>query len=295
MITVGKAFDAHREAVVLDARQHPEDPKVPMYLKFLEEAQLFDFSGLKNELITISDMKFEDLDDSLSVELPASYFPSGLPFSSNFVLTEDSKKHYKSVLVEEWQPDLLAGGVFIDGVMIAFSLFLEDAAPLTKHTCTISYNVPHFSFFRRNADLKKFAEDLTRDILFVFSVFEKLTEYYFAQVVDGGSKPFYIKPSKTAKAHQVAGKPIFIFLSQKKYKTQRELDDVASRYPRYKIMHSFPVRGHWRRLQDPRKCGKDRQGNYNQLGFTWVKECIKGAGELIKRPYVVLPGGKTEK
>ncbi len=40
MITVGKVFDMHRESVVQDARQHPEDPLVPAYLEFLEEEKL---------------------------------------------------------------------------------------------------------------------------------------------------------------------------------------------------------------------------------------------------------------
>jgi hypothetical protein len=48
--------------------------------------------------------------------------------------------------------------------------------------------------------------------------------------------------------------------------------------------HSWECIGHWR------KCfaiGKDRDGEYNQIGKTWVNPCVKGKGELVKKIRVV--------
>lgn len=45
--------------------------------------------------------------------------------------------------------------------------------------------------------------------------------------------------------------------------------------------HKWEVRGHWRSIGD--KIGKDRNGNYNRKGFTWVKNHVKGDGELVKK------------
>jgi L-fucose mutarotase/ribose pyranase (RbsD/FucU family) len=44
-----------------------------------------------------------------------------------------------------------------------------------------------------------------------------------------------------------------------------------------KVSCKFMVRGHWRKLQDSDKLGKDRAGIYNTVGYTWITEHIKGA------------------
>jgi hypothetical protein len=43
--------------------------------------------------------------------------------------------------------------------------------------------------------------------------------------------------------------------------------------------HRFEVRGHWRKIDDA-SIGKNRAGEYNKLGFTWVNEHEKGPKEL---------------
>lgn len=48
--------------------------------------------------------------------------------------------------------------------------------------------------------------------------------------------------------------------------------------------HSWECVGHWRKLNG---IGKDRNGEYNQMGRTWVLPHIKGDGELIKKTRVV--------
>ena len=43
-----------------------------------------------------------------------------------------------------------------------------------------------------------------------------------------------------------------------------------------KVSCKFMVRGHWRKLQEDSKLGKDRAGVYNTAGYTWITEHIKG-------------------
>jgi hypothetical protein len=43
--------------------------------------------------------------------------------------------------------------------------------------------------------------------------------------------------------------------------------------------HIWEVRAHWRSI--PEKLGHDREGNYGVAGFTWVKNHIRGEGELV--------------
>ncbi len=43
--------------------------------------------------------------------------------------------------------------------------------------------------------------------------------------------------------------------------------------------YRFTVRGHWRKLENDDKVGKDREGNYTVQGFTWITDFIKGEKE----------------
>ncbi len=48
--------------------------------------------------------------------------------------------------------------------------------------------------------------------------------------------------------------------------------------------HAWEVVGHWRVCGT---IGKDRNGEYNQIGRTWVNPCTKGSGELVKKIRVI--------
>lgn len=74
-------------------------------------------------------------------------------------------------------------------------------------------------------------------------------------------------------------KPIeVIYLSEKKY--IKEFESVALNGRSVDWKHSWEVMGHWRSIDG---IGKDRNGEYNQNGRTWINPCVKGKGELIKK------------
>lgn len=51
---------------------------------------------------------------------------------------------------------------------------------------------------------------------------------------------------------------------------------------------SWSCCGHWRKLKEGTETvGKDRNGNRNIKGMTWVKECVKGSGETINSIRVI--------
>lgn len=54
--------------------------------------------------------------------------------------------------------------------------------------------------------------------------------------------------------------------------------------------HRFEVRGHWRKFPG---IGKDRQGSYSVVGFTWIDSYVKGSEELplIKKQRIVQDDG----
>jgi hypothetical protein len=74
-------------------------------------------------------------------------------------------------------------------------------------------------------------------------------------------------------------KVIYIGNSTVRHKTKGSRNYTPSKY-------SFNVRGHWRSI-NPNSVGKDREGNRCVAGMTWVTECSKGSGPLMKKSYLV--------
>ena len=80
-------------------------------------------------------------------------------------------------------------------------------------------------------------------------------------------------------------KPIYYVLDQKEETTKHKYHSIRA-IGKLEFNYSFKVRGHWRRISD-KTYGKDRNGNYNILGYTWVTEYVKGEGELVKKLRVI--------
>ena len=80
-------------------------------------------------------------------------------------------------------------------------------------------------------------------------------------------------------------KPIYYVLDKKEETTKHKYNSIRA-IGKLEFNHSFKVRGHYRKISD-KTYGKDRNGNYNILGYTWVTEYVKGEGELVKKLRVV--------
>lgn len=70
-------------------------------------------------------------------------------------------------------------------------------------------------------------------------------------------------------------------------KTVKTNADIAKRIIK-KPDFAYEVMGHWRRLFGKSNLGKNRQGEYCVIGRTWVKDHVRGQGELKKRTRLVV-------
>lgn len=80
-------------------------------------------------------------------------------------------------------------------------------------------------------------------------------------------------------------KPIYYVLDKKEEKEHNKYNRIKP-VGSITFSHAFKVRAHWRTI-DKKTYGKNRAGVYNVLGYTWVKEHIKGEGELVKKMRVL--------
>lgn len=80
-------------------------------------------------------------------------------------------------------------------------------------------------------------------------------------------------------------KPIYYILDKQEEQVKRAYNRIKP-IGSVTFDHSFKVRGHWRRI-DHNTLGKNRNNEYVCRGITWVKEHVRGEGELLKKVRVV--------
>jgi len=210
-----------------------------------------------------------------------AYFPTEdlcLPFQNNFVKLEENRYVY----VREYAPNILTGTLFVPNYIDKISLNIPFHIELGKETSVI---VSDFYV----EILKDRIERILKDVfVMVIATCRTLSELSSKAVaVDKPLHPnlceYYRRKRKpTIKVPQ---RPIYYVLGEKH-------ENVS---PKYNLIRNtrnleysfcFRVRGHWRHINEG-TLGKDRNGNYNVKGYTWVTEYTKGEGELAKRIRVV--------
>lgn len=82
-------------------------------------------------------------------------------------------------------------------------------------------------------------------------------------------------------------KPIYYVMDKKEGENKNSRSyKLIKPLGKLEYTYSFKVRGHWRRI-DPKSYGKNRNNEYVVKGYTFVKDYIKGEGELVKRVRVL--------
>ena len=206
-----------------------------------------------------------------------------LPFANNFIKCE---KEGSYIFVREYEPEFLTGSVytqykFLEGNLpFAIKLFEDkqvvistDLTPLLKTGSKVI--IDH---------IEEMAENLFVTIISALSVISNLSNK--TVLADTPSTPhteyYRRKHAETIKRYN---RPIYYVLDKKEETKKVKYNQIESR-GHLEFTHSFKVRGHWRRISE-KSYGKDRNGNYNILGYTWVTDYIKGNGELAQKLRVI--------
>lgn len=267
--------------------RHDEDKgkNFDMLQEIYANTEFFDISLYKHDLKELNDF-IRIGANNYKADFPIEDFC--LPFSNIFI--KESEQVY--VFIREYSPEIITGTVYT----IDLTQELEDARGTLVLRGTL--NVPFriftadiFPYIESNVTLPKgmnVENVLQTTIQTAIKVSEILNTLSRKSVtVDKPSNPdlceYYRRRRKpTIKVPQ---KPIYYVLGEKG-------EDTTPKYKHIKAMgqleysHAFHVRGHWRRINE-KTYGKDRNGVYNIVGYTWVTEYVKGEGELVKRLRVI--------
>ena len=222
--------------------------------------------------------QFAQLDEKTYMSIfPIENF--SLPFQNNFIKIEEDK----AIFLREYAPDIVTGTIYVINYLgkgntlnVPFTIRLRETEAVILSDFYVESLKARISTILENAFIMAIGNCLTLNELSKKAV-----------AVDKPSNPNFCEyyRRKRASAIKVPQRPIYYILGEKgeeisaKYKYIRTTGNLEYSF-------AFKVRGHWRHISTD-TLGKDRNGNYNVKGYTWVTEYTKGEGELAKRIRVI--------
>ena len=208
-----------------------------------------------------------------------------LPFQNNFIKCESVGSY---IFIREYEPNLLTGTMYVPSnkLFTGNVPFYIKNYPDTKQI-VIATDMEYFL----NTNIKvikdhaeQIAENLLITVISCLEVIGSLSDKAVVSDTPSTTKyEYYRRKHDTTIKKPV--KPIYYVLDKKEETTKNKYNSIRA-IGKLEFNHSFKVRGHWRKISD-KTYGKDRNGNYNILGYTWVTEYIKGEGELVKKLRVI--------
>ena len=230
--------------------------------------------------------KFQDLpiqqlpliDENYRILFPVENL--SLPFQNNFVKITDNQ----CIFLREYAPDILTGTLYtIDFLGKGNSLNMTFTIRVGEESAKLILD--YFPHPLSKGSIEILMKDTSEYIVGVVLTLNELSKK--AVAVNKPSNPNHCEyyRRKRKPTIKVPQRPIYYILGNKdedvepKYKSIRTTGNLEYSY-------CFRTRGHWRRINEG-TLGKDRNGNYNVKGYTWVTEYVKGKGELFKRVRII--------
>ena len=229
------------------------------------------------EVIGVSLQNFTNKDKAYMADFPVREFC--MPFQNVFIRVADNHFLY----LREYEPNIITGTLYTVN-------YLGEGNKLNvPFTIRITpfYSVILSDFYVPL--LKEKTERIIRD-MFIIAIGNCMTLNELSKksiVADKPSNPtlYEYYRRKRASTIKVPQRPIYYILGEKNENVSKNYSKIRAT-GNLEYSYCFSVRGHWRKIDD-KHYGKDRNGNYNVAGYTWVNEYTKGEGELAKRIRVI--------
>ena len=211
------------------------------------------------------------------------YADVSLPFQNSFLKLKENIFLY----LREYSPEIITGTMYMTNYMcevpeyanITGTINLPFTIRVKDGVISSNTNIPLIKEY-----MDTLIENVFKVVIQVCDVLNNLSHKSVA--VDKPVNTFFEYYRRKRKPTlKVPQRPIYYVLGEKG-------KDVSAKYEyiqptgTLEYSYAFKVRGHWRRVGE-KTLGKDRNGNYNVHGFTWVTEYTKGEGEFAKRIRVI--------
>ena len=228
------------------------------------------------------DLRLKDSDYKVSVnlindEIPyiENYTDYALPFERQFVKLPKENDISISMFIGEYAPTIITGTLFLN-----FN-GLYDATAFT----ILSDGKVQINFIKDEEHYKKYTTMAVMTTLqIVLGVLTKLNKHTVVEDKPIGVVKYYRR--KLAPTIKVKDRPIYYVLDKKYKSSESYRFCIKNPIGKLSPTHAFKVRGFWRTFNG-KQLGKNREGERVVEGYTWVKEHVRGHGDLKKKLRVV--------
>lgn len=210
-----------------------------------------------------------------------------LPFEScfiNYIKPSDSSPLFNvmSVFLREYSVNTLTGTLYFNlnnlKTTNTNSATINQPFYITIDESDMVLNLKPLKNKSSTYDMSKLNEIFITTILSVIGVLLTLNEHDIVEDHTNKSD-YYTFKDKQKKTVKVPNRVIYYTMNKKTYSSNKHKIKPIGRL---EYSHAFRVRCHWRRIE-PTSIGKDRYGRRVVIGKTFVKDFVKGKGELIRK------------
>ena len=207
-----------------------------------------------------------------------------LPFSSVFVKVADDTY----LFLREFSPEHITGTMYMLNYKKDLPQFKNAVGTLNCPFCISQGSVVRIQSTFYIPLLADYMEELAQNIFKVVKetcyTLNNLSQQIVYTDTEVTTKSEYYRRKKKPTI-KVNTRPIYYVLSGNEKQVKKKYEGIQST-GKLERNFAFKVRGHWRSIC-PESTGKNRAGEYNVKGYTWVTEFIKGEGELAHRLRII--------
>lgn len=267
--------------------RHAEDKgrNYDMLQEVYSKTELFDLSFLSRDKKVTPESLTRSLDirdNDYTLVADVNFLENvSIPFESQFIKVAPSTCIY----LHEFSPNIITGTIQYHSdwyqLNMTFDLQIErkrlviDLHPL--YDLARTFMIKGMNKQMTDSNVNQVLNFTYLNIYYTLTTICNLPKYSVASDTPKHAEYYTRKHSSTIKVV----KPIY-YVMDKKEETEKRNYNRIKPLGHLAFDHSFKVRGHWRKI-NPHTYGKNRQGEYVVTGITWVKEHIRGEGDLVKK------------
>ena len=249
--------------------------------------ELFDLSLLNIDRDKYQEVPKPTIDGDKAISEAEFLKGVSLPFEAVFLkLPNTDTDSSVTLFLHEFNPSIVTGSITFmnetNGLAITFHILVD----IGKIIVSLDSLTKYVQFLARGVeDMSKIMSYIhtyaLRNLHVAIDNLNNLPKH--TVVADKTTKQEYYrrKGLPTLKVY----KPIYYVMNKKETENSRTFKLIKP-LGKLEYTYSFKVRGHWRKI-NPDTYGKNRNGEYVVKGHTFVKDYVKGEGELVKRVRVL--------
>ena len=238
-------------------------------LSIFENGKIVDRKETPNELVSNHDF-FKNLT---------------LPFENQFIKLGKAKDTECCLMLREYEPFIITGTAYTKSFNFTLNIPFKINTEIGEIKVDLKGLYEYATYIRDAGGSEEYAQEginflyeiTLGQVVFTFNSICNLPKHSVVTDTHKRAEYYTRKHGSTIKVI----KPIYYVLDKKEEKNPIQYKKINP-LGHCVFDHSFKVRAHWRRINE-NSLGVDRYGIRKVKGMTFIKEYVKGEGDLVKK------------